>query len=84
MNPSKQQTRFQLSRLLWIGFAVLIAGCGPLVGIMAMAAVGMTQDPNPNPVGFGILAAVTLWPSLGLIAIGIWRTRLLNRRKPPV
>jgi len=37
---------------------------------------------NPNPVGFGILAAVTLWPSLGLIAIGIWRTRLLNRREP--
>lgn len=84
MNPSEQSTRLRLSRLLWIGIALLIAGCGPLVGIMAMAAVGMTQDPNPNPVGFGILAGVTLWPSLGLIAIGIWRTRLLNRRKPPV
>lgn len=74
MNPSEDPTRLRLSRLLWIGIALLIAGCGPLVGIMAMAAMGMTQDPNPNPVGFGILAAVTLWPSLGLIAIGIWRT----------
>ena len=83
MNPSELPAR-RWSRLLWIGIVLLIAGTGPLVGIMAMAAVGMTQDPNPNPVGFGILAAVALWPSLGLIAIGIWRTRLLNRREPPV
>ena len=80
MTPSEQPTRVRWSRLLWIGIILLIAGCGPLIAVMAMAATGLTQDPNPNPVGFGILAGVTLWPSLGLIAIGIRRTRRLNRR----
>lgn len=79
MNASEQPTR-RVSRFLWIGVALLLAGCGPLVAIMAMAGVGLMQDPNPNPVGFGMLAGVTLWPSLGLIAIGVWRT---CRRKPP-
>jgi hypothetical protein len=30
--------------------------------------------PNPNPVGFGILAFFTFWPSVILIVIGIART----------
>jgi hypothetical protein len=42
-----------------------------------MARLGLTTDPDPNPIGFGMLAAVTIWPSIGLIVYGIivavWR-----------
>lgn len=60
-----------MPKLFWIGVAVLVLGTGPLVVIMIVAALGLTGDPNPNPVGFGILAGVTFWPGIAITAIGI-------------
>ncbi len=67
----------QYLRSWWIraGIVCLVVGTGPLVSIMVAAGLGMTDDPNPNPVLFGMLAGLTFWPSLGLIAVGIWRVR---------
>jgi hypothetical protein len=31
----------------------------------------VTNDPNPNPVGFGILAFLTFWPSVILVIVGV-------------
>lgn len=61
----------------WIraGLLLLVVGTGPLASIMLAAALGFTDDPNPNPVMFGILAGLTFWPSVGLIAVGVWRVR---------
>jgi hypothetical protein len=61
----------------WIraGLVLLVVGTGPLASIMLAAALGFTDDPNPNPVMFGILAGLTFWPSVGLIAVGVWRVR---------
>jgi hypothetical protein len=46
-----------------------------LLVIVLLAASGLTKDPNPNPVGFGILAGLTLWPSVGFIVGGFIQSR---------
>lgn len=69
-------TRLQLAarnRLFRAGFILFVVGSGPLLAIIAAASLGLTRDPNPNPVGFGILAMLTFWPSIGLMAVGFWR-----------
>jgi hypothetical protein len=67
------------SRLFWIGLASFVLGSGPLLITILLANLGLTRDPNPNPVGFGILAFFTFWPSVILIVIGIARTVLKRR-----
>jgi hypothetical protein len=80
MNETNQMP-VRLSRLFWVGTILLIAGTAPLLVIVAMAALGLTKDPNPNPIGFELLAGITVWPSLGLIALGLRRSRLLKTRE---
>ena len=36
-------------------------GAGPLVFIIAAAALGLWPDPNPNPIGPGLLFFFTFW-----------------------
>lgn len=67
----RQRPRFQLSRLFWIGIVVFAVGCGPLLITMMLATLGLTNDPNPNPVGFGILAMLTFYPSIALVLGGL-------------
>jgi hypothetical protein len=55
----------------WIGLILCAVGSGPLLVIILLAALGITKDPNPNPVGFGILAMLTFWPGVGLILGGL-------------
>ena len=59
--------------------ALFVVGSGPLLITILLASFGLTRDPNPNPVGFGILAFLTFWPSVILIVIGIARTVLRRR-----
>jgi hypothetical protein len=57
----------QMTKMFWFGLALLIVGSGPL-----LAAIAFSRDPDPNPIGWGLLASVTFWPSFVLIAVG-WR-----------
>ena len=61
------------SRLAQVGVVLLVLGTGPLVGIILCASLGFYHD--PNPVGLGMLAAFTFWPSVILIGLGVWRAR---------
>ena len=63
--------RFKLTRLFWIGLAILIVGTGPLLAILIAASLGLLSDPNPNPVGPGMLAGLTFWPAAILIIWGL-------------
>jgi len=58
-----------------IGFVLFLVGTGPLLLTIIAAELGMTSDPNPNPVGFGILMTFTLMPSLVLMMIGFFRVK---------
>jgi len=60
-----------MPKLFWIGVAILVLGTGPLVGVMLGAMLGLTDDPNSNPFGFGLLAGITFWPGIAMTAIGI-------------
>ena len=61
----------KINKLTKIGLIIFIVGCSPLLLIMLCAKLGILDDPNPNPVIFGIMAFLTFWPSLILIFIGI-------------
>jgi hypothetical protein len=59
-----------ISPLLWWGLGVLAVGVGPLVLIILAAELGLLSDPNPNPIGPGLLAFFTFWPGVGLTVAG--------------
>jgi hypothetical protein len=58
-----------------VGLGLLILGTGPLVLIVLAAALGLWPDKNPNPVGLGLLSAVTLWPAVICMVVGVLRVR---------
>jgi hypothetical protein len=68
------------SRLVMIGFGLLVFGTGPLVFIIAAAALGLWPDPNPNPIGPGLLSFLTFWPAVVCIVVGVNRVRSRNNR----
>jgi len=68
-------SRYLKSTLVRVGLVMFLVGSGPLLFIIIAADVGLWPDPNPNPVGFGILAGLTFWPSLICIVIGVVRVR---------
>jgi hypothetical protein len=58
------------NRLFKIGFWLFVLGSGPLLAIIVLAGVGLWPDPNPNPIGPGLLAFFTFWPSVICMIIG--------------
>ena len=70
---------YMQSRWVKVGLGLLIAGAFPLVFIIVAAALGWWPDPNPNPIGPGLLFFFTFWPAVICIVIGVVRVRLRNR-----
>lgn len=68
--PDPFRRRLRVHRLVWVGIAVVVLGTGPLLAIITAATLGWTDDPNPNPVGPGILAMCTFVPGLALGVTG--------------
>ncbi|MFN8007347.1 MAG: hypothetical protein U0V70_10045 [Terriglobia bacterium] len=66
-------------RLVRIGLGILIIGSAPLFGIILLAKLGVWPDPNPNPIGPGLLFYFSLWP--GAIILGLGIRRASARRK---
>jgi hypothetical protein len=51
----------------------LVIGSGPLFGIIFLADIGLWPDPNPNPIGPGLLFFFTFWPAVICMGIGIFQ-----------
>ena len=52
---------------------LLVLGSAPLVAIIAAARVGLWPDPNPNPIGPGMLFFFAGVLATGCLAIGaVW------------
>jgi hypothetical protein len=54
-----------------IGLVLLIFGSGPLIAILLLSKIGV-GDPNPNPIGFGLLAGLTFPLALIFLVIGLF------------
>ena len=52
------------NRWFKIGFWLAVIGWSPLWAIVLLAAVGLWPDPNPNPIGPGLLFFITFWPAV--------------------
>lgn len=63
------------NRLVKIGFWLLVIGAGPLFGIILLAELGIWPDPNPNPIGPGLLFFFTFWPAVICLALGVFQVR---------
>jgi hypothetical protein len=64
-----------------IGVGLLVVGASPLIFIIVAAAVGLWPDPNPNPIGPGLLFFLTFWPAVTCIVIGVVRVRNRNKQR---
>jgi len=71
----------KLHKLTRIGVIIFIVGSSPLLLVMLFAIIGILEDPNPNPILFGIMAMFTFWPSLLLILIGVIK-QFIAKPKP--
>lgn len=56
------------------GLLLILVGWTPLWAIILLAKLGLWPDPNPNPIGPGLLFFVTAWPAIGCLAVGAIRT----------
>ena len=63
--------RYLQNRLFKVGFWLFVVGCGPLLTIIILAALGLWPDPNPNPIGPGMLAFFAFWPAVICMGIGV-------------
>ena len=80
---STPRRRLHIRPLTWVGLAIAAVGSTPLLAVIIAAKVGWLDDPNPNPVGLGILAAITFWPGLALAAAGlVWSVVDASRGRP--
>jgi hypothetical protein len=70
--------KYRKNRLVQIGFWLLVIGSGPLFGIILLADIGLWPDPNPNPIGPGLLFFFTFWPAVICMGVGVfqvWRKK---------
>jgi hypothetical protein len=68
------------NRLIQIGLGLVFFGWGPLLAIIVLAAIGLWPDPNPNPIGPGLLFFFTSWPAIICLVIGLVQVRRNARR----
>jgi hypothetical protein len=61
------------NRWVKVGLALVVLGWGPLLAIILLAAVGLWPDPNPNPIGPGLLFFVTFWPAVVCLGVGVFQ-----------
>src|SRR6267142_1551712 len=66
------------SRLVQVGLGLLVLGTGPLLFIILAAAVGLWPDPNPNPIGPGLIAE---WRNLAMLTYEV-DPAILKERVP--
>ncbi len=70
---------YLVNRWIRIGLALVLFGWGPLLAIIVLAGIGLWPDPDPNPIGPGLLFFLTCWPAIGCLVVGVIQVR----RSPP-
>lgn len=71
MNEQDEKER-RAARWIWIGGILHLLGCGPLYLTILGQFVGLVAK-DANPIGFGLLAFFTFWPSIIILSVGFAR-----------
>ncbi len=64
--------------LAWLGSDFgnpLASPDGAIVTVILLSGLGLWPDPNPNPIGFGLLFFVTFWPAVICLGVGFFQSR---------
>ncbi len=56
-----------------VGLGLVVVGWGPLFAIIVLAKLGLWPDPNPNPIGCGLLFALTFYPAVICLGVGAYQ-----------
>ena len=75
MTYASRMGAFWHNRWVKVGLAIALFGWGPLIGICVLASLGLWPDPNPNPIGPGLLFFFTFWPAILCFVVGAWQAR---------
>jgi hypothetical protein len=78
---SVERPTYLRSRWVRAGLALLLLGSAPLLAIILAVQLGLWPDPNPNPIGAGLLffgSAVLATVCLAIGAVWVW----LDLRRP--
>jgi hypothetical protein len=70
------------NRWVKISLGLVVLGWGPLIAIIALAALHLWPDPDPNPVGPGLLFFVTFWPAVICFGVGAAQVARQRRTSP--
>jgi len=73
-------SRYLRSWWVRVGLGLFVIGASPLLTIIMLAKMGLWPDPNPNPIGPGLLFGVTFYPALFCLFVGIVRVRSKQQR----
>ena len=64
-----------MPKFFWIGLCIFALGQAPLLLIIMAVQLSLWPDPNPNPIGPGLLSFITFWPGVVLMLLGYFRSR---------
>jgi hypothetical protein len=73
--------RYFSNTLIRIGLGLVVVGWLPLWGIVFLASIGLWPDPDPNPMGPGMLFYLTAIPAIVCLALGAVQVR--RQPRPP-
>ncbi len=68
------KNKYLSNRWSRVGLGLAVVGWTPLIAIILLAAIGLWPDPNPNPIGPGLLFFFTFWPAVICLGIGAYQT----------
>jgi hypothetical protein len=68
------------NRLFKVGAIIALVGWSPLILIIVLAWIGLWPDPNPNPIGPGLLFFLSFWPAVVCMGLGALRVRRGERQ----
>ncbi len=72
---AKESKVYFANKVFTAGFLMVVLGNAPLVGIVVLAKIGVWPDPDPNPIGPGLLSFVTFVPGLLMMIAGVRRVK---------
>lgn len=74
------RTHYLASRWVRLGGWIALVGALPLLGVILAAKVGLWLDPNPNPIGLGLLFVAAGLVGMVCALVGVYQVEVEQRQ----